>query len=656
MTVTWKWEILFLLFLLCNLAQAQEEDFDIYAEDRAEDQKLGAAWRLVNDSEELIFLLTPLLDRLDKSLMNLELPDHAGRSLFAPQVSVIDLAASDLPPADNESFPAIGVGIQKWPIAKEARVTPLPACRLWRPLLDQVAYFEHVHFKIKQGRFLNAKHDDYETEVLFAGLAHMKSGQIKTVKSAQILRWKKQRANASMTNDPMTNDFLMSNDFIWQIYNWRTISFKTIAADRLLFSEVLDEVIADPSARGRAAESIHEQFIVQSILDTANFKKPHKYFLARPLARHPAVSVVDLDRDGFDDFYVMDQWGENMFFHNRGDGTFEEIAAKLGLNLKDHTTSAIFADFDNDGDADVFLGRSLARCAYLANENGRFIDRSETLVNAALPYLSTSVSAADYNRDGLLDIYISTYESKLAREEFYRIQRSRKRNPSVEKNVLSEFLPRDQARQLYKLMRSPDWHPYLNHYGPPNVLLKNVGAGRFEIDKESALSQVYRQTFQATWADFDKDGDPDVYLANDFAPNNLFRNDGNGIFVDITDTTKTADFGFGMGASWGDYDNDGKLDLYVTNMFSKAGRRITAQIPGLDPRLADGARGNSLFRQVSDCFERVSGLEPPALLVEEGGWGWGSQFLDVDNDGYLDIYALSGFYTAPKEIAMPVDI
>jgi hypothetical protein len=136
----------------------------------------------------------------------------------------------------------------------------------------------------------------------------------------------------------------------------------------------------------------------------------------------------------------------------------------------------------------------------------------------------------------------------------------------------------------------------------------------------------------------------------------MLRNDGERGFKDVTTETGTADIGFGMGVTWGDYDNDGRQDLYVTNMYSKAGRRITAQIEGLDPRFAQMARGNSLFRNTSGRFEKVSGLEPPALLVESAGWSWGSQFLDLNNDGFLDIYALSGFYTAPEEAALPVDL
>jgi hypothetical protein len=108
-----------------------------------------------------------------------------------------------------------------------------------------------------------------------------------------------------------------------------------------------------------------------------------------------------------------------------------------------------------------------------------------------------------------------------------------------------------------------------------------------------------------------------------------------------------------MGASWGDYDRDGRQDLYVTNMYSRAGRRITARLDAAG--FAPLARGNSLFRNQGDDFVRVSGLESPALLVERGGWGWGGQFVDLDNDGYLDIYALSGFYTAPEEVSLPED-
>jgi hypothetical protein len=189
---------------------------------------------------------------------------------------------------------------------------------------------------------------------------------------------------------------------------------------------------------------------------------------------------------------------------------------------------------------------------------------------------------------------------------------------------------------------------FRNRPGPPNVLMRNLGDGRFDVAPHSESLAVRRNTFQSTWTDYDGDGDMDVYLANDFAPNNLIRNDGDGRFTDVTEATGTADLGFGMGASWGDYDNDGREDLYVTNMYSTAGRRITEELGPLAAEAAPMARGNSMFRNLGDRFVKVSGLEPPGLLVEKAGWGWGGQFMDVDNDGCLDIYALSGYYTAPQ--------
>ena len=94
----------------------------------------------------------------------------------------------------------------------------------------------------------------------------------------------------------------------------------------------------------------------------------------------------------------------------------------------------------------------------------------------------------------------------------------------------------------------------------------------------------------------------------------------------------------------------------MTNMFSKAGRRITSQIQGLDNRFAQIAQGNFLYRNEGSRFRKVSGSDDSSLQVEKAGWSWGSQFVDFNNDGFLDIYALSGFYTAPKGLARPVDI
>ena len=656
------------------------------------DRQTVKMFHAVNEAEDVNMLLMLQLDKLRKSVMNLQLPDYQSSSFFDNQVKIVDLASQNPPSSHKEVLPNVDARKREWQIAANEFERNSKRLSLWRALFDQVAYFEHAKFSIKKGHFLDESHHEFETEVLFGGVARMKSqgtngtreSPIASINGSQIIHWKKQPSQApaktETASDKQTEptngetdsgshtlrsisvherEGSKSSESTWFITGWHMKSLKTMETQESTFVETLDDVLSNPEDLAKARRSIHEEMVVKLIKDPENFERPHKRFRAASGAHHPAISVVDLDRDGFDDIYVMARWGENMFFHNRGDGTFEEIAAELGLNIKDHTTGAIFADFDNDGDTDVFLGRSMGRSKYLINENGQFSDRSAEMVGILMPYLVTSVSAVDYNGDGLLDIYLSTYGDGLSVVERGRKSYLEEFMDRFNDTYLQEYLPSEDAKELHRLRRSSDSHMIYNRYGPPNILLKNVGAGRFEVAKESPELQVFRSTFQATWADFDDDGDPDVYLASDFAPNNLFRNDGDGKFVDIAEETDTADFGFGMGATWGDYDNDGKQDLYVTNMYSKAGRRITAQIPGLDSRFILGARGNSIFRNTSQgnayAFNRVSGLETPTLKVEEGGWGWGSQFIDFNNDGYLDIYALNGYYTAPKEVAIAVD-
>jgi hypothetical protein len=203
----------------------------------------------------------------------------------------------------------------------------------------------------------------------------------------------------------------------------------------------------------------------------------------------------------------------------------------------------------------------------------------------------------------------------------------------------------------------PRFPNLLNQIGPPNILYVNRGKGRFEIAEESSQLGIWRNSLQATWADYDEDGDPDVFIANDWAPDNLFRNDGESGFTDVTKEAGITEFGFAMGATWGDYDNDGLQDLYVSNMYSKAGDRITNRVPGIAEIYKQSAAGNYLYRQRADHrFEVVSGNKPPALAVTKAGWSWGGQFADFDNDGFLDLYVLSGYFTAPKAVSSELDL
>lgn len=565
------------------------------------------------ESEEWISRQTNLMPKLNESIKNLRLPDEGARLLFAHDATLQGLAAGSR--SADYDLPALGVSAYNWPLASE------PGNNLWKPFLDKVSFFENAKFAIVRARFVNPTRTQVSADIHFAGLARGLDGTTLQIEADQEVLWR-------------------LGDAHWQIVGWRQNSFSIVAASRPIFSDVVGQVLPEG-----LRESVQHSSFQQMLCRLKD--EPPRYFSARSADRHPCVAIVDIDRDGFDDFYLMDRLDTNLFFRNRGDGTFEEIGRELGLDLAQDCSSAIFADFDNDGDSDLFLGRTLQRSLYLVNENGRFVDRTKEMVSHPLPYLVFSISAADYNGDGLLDVFLATYA-----QETQDISVPDDTN----KTWLAEFLSPEQARHMYDLRLKDGM---LDMPGPPNLLLVNEGDGRFALSPLNSQLEEWRQTTQGTWSDFDDDGDVDIYLANDFGPNRMFRNDDGKTFVDITEQTGTADLGFGMGVSWGDFDLDGRQDLYVSNMFSKAGQRVTAQTEslGVDPRVSRMSGGNTLFQNQGDYqFKKVSGLKPPALCVEKAGWSYSGQFADIDNNGYLDIYALAGFYTAPPEHALPIDL
>ena len=593
-------------------------------------------WDIMIASEEAILQVTPEIRRLNHSVLNLQLPDESARGLFGDLVEVLDLVSVQLAtrgPLGTVGFASVGD-------AGAARHVSREQLALWRPLLDHVEYFEHAKFYVIRGRMLldesgpdesgqgepeRGESGRLETEVGFEALARVAQDRI----------WLRGEATLTWAPGPSLEE---GGPPTWSIVGWRSDELKTMSIDRPLFAEVLDQAL-EPEALQAARRSIHEEFVLEYLLDPESFENPSPFFEIPAADRHPGLAVTDLDQDGFDDVYVMARLGPNQFFRNRGNGTFEEIAGQIGLDLVDHTSSALFADFDNDGDLDVFLGRTLLPSVYMVNEDGRFVDRSAELVDGPLPALVSAVSAADYDGDGLLDLYVSTFAGSM----------------ELPSEMQIVYLPGGDGLELWRLRMSDEDDLIRNRFGPPNVLFKNQGGGRFTRVEDNGL-KLFKNSYQSTWADYDNDGDMDVYVANDFAPNNLFRNDGVDGFTDVTEETGTADIGFGMGASWGDFDEDGLQDLYVTNMYSKAGRRIISQFDDVDASFPRMVLGNTLLRNNPAGFEHVSSLERPGLLVAAAGWGWGGQFVDLDNDSDLDLYALSGYYTAPAAVELPVDI
>jgi hypothetical protein len=193
--------------------------------------------------------------------------------------------------------------------------------------------------------------------------------------------------------------------------------------------------------------------------------------------------------------------------------------------------------------------------------------------------------------------------------------------------------------------------PYFDaRNGGRNYLIRNLGGWKFaDVTADVGLDQDnHRYSFAAAWEDDDRDGDLDLLVVNDFGPNNLYRND-QGRFRDVAAQAGLHAGAFGMSASFGDYDQDGWMDIYVANMFSAAGNRVTFQ-PQFKPGESDAtrarfqylAKGNSLFRNRGDgTYEDTS----VPMAVTMGRWSWGSLFVDLNNDRWDDLLVANGFIT-----------
>jgi tetratricopeptide (TPR) repeat protein len=335
------------------------------------------------------------------------------------------------------------------------------------------------------------------------------------------------------------------------------------------------------------------------------------------------IAVGDIDGSGFDSFYVCQPSGlPNRLFRNRGDGTFEDITESSGTGILDGTASAIFADFQNRGMQDLLVVRTGGPLLFANVGGGRFQPRHDAFQFKRPPQGTfTSAAVADYNRDGLLDVYLCVYS-------FY------------------------QGLNQYQFPS-----PYYDaQNGPPNFLFRNRGDGTFEdVTVSSGMDENNnRFSFAAAWCDYDNDGWPDLFVANDFGRKNLYRNNGRGGFKDEARNSGVEDYGPGMSTCWLDIDNDGLQDVYVANMWLPEGQRITADerfLPGVEPSIRSLYQkhnaGNSMYRNDGKgSFENRTDSAGTARC----GWSWSCGSWDFDNDGWPDVYVANGFVSGPNHL------
>jgi hypothetical protein len=261
---------------------------------------------------------------------------------------------------------------------------------------------------------------------------------------------------------------------------------------------------------------------------------------------HNGVSVGDIDGDGFDDLYVCQPAGlPNRLYRNRGDGTFEDITEASGVGLLENTACAIFADFDNDGRQDLIVVRAAG--PLLVPESGR------RQISPQAQCVSVRQSSAG---------------------NLHRRGRRRLRSRRLAGYL---FLP----LRLLSGRRSIQIPHALLRGGKRPAQFHAAQQSRRNLsrrDRAIGLNQNNtRYSFCCGWGDYNRDGWPDLYVVNDFGRKNLYRNNGDGTFTDIAPQAGVEDVGAGMSVCWFDYDNDGLEDLYVADMWTAAGERISTQ-------------------------------------------------------------------------------
>ncbi|MCA9211859.1 MAG: VCBS repeat-containing protein [Planctomycetales bacterium] len=360
---------------------------------------------------------------------------------------------------------------------------------------------------------------------------------------------------------------------------------------------------------------------VRSFQEQLRFGQP--YWLRRIETFHGmlnpgqnGISIGDLNGDSLDDIYVCQPGGlPNRLYLHQADGTLVDASREAGVDFLDNSHSSLIIDLDNDGDQDLVVATAYA-LLFFENQNSQFTVRyaNRDMSDAY------SLAATDFDLDGDLDIFACGYFPNGA-------------------DVHALPIP----------------VPYFNaKNGGANRLLRNDGSFVFtDITTDTGLGDDNRRfSYAAMWIDLENDGDDDLYIANDFGPDQVYRNDRSTSgcrFENDSDSVGLQQGAFGMSAAASDINRDGFDDVYVANMFSSAGNRVTRQ-PKFGRSTSRSTR--EMFRRLATGNSLLLNREGKRLQdvgsqseTEMGRWSWGANFVDVNNDGWDDLLVTNGYIT-----------
>ncbi|MFZ1591614.1 MAG: CRTAC1 family protein, partial [Chitinophagales bacterium] len=327
---------------------------------------------------------------------------------------------------------------------------------------------------------------------------------------------------------------------------------------------------------------------------------------------------VDINNDGFQDVFISNgkAGGENnMLYVNQGDGNFTTVTGDPIVMDNQPSDGATWADMDNDGDIDAFVVNWYGKnnMLYANNGDGTFEQIVDGIAVNDFGYSETA-AWGDYDNDGYVDLYVTNSDS-IKKNYLYHNDGS----------TFTKITEGDITTEAY-VSRCANWIDVdgdndvdmfvTNESNQQENLYLNNGDGTFTKKTSDPLVLNGGKTMSASWGDVDNDGDFDVFLANDGANNALFYNDGEGNFTKATTDIVSNDGGNSFGSNFADIDNDGDLDLFVTNSFWGT------------------MWNNFLYLNNGDGTFTKNTTD---VTVTDMGWSYGNAFGDYDNDGDMDL-------------------
>ena len=422
---------------------------------------------------------------------------------------------------------------------------------------------------------------------------------------------------------------------------WKATLLMTVAGRGMTAQSLLRESVHDVTVRFKSDEQLGIEPVIEQWRALSAAERGSQQTLMEEVT----------DAAGLSDLALPDNWRTNP------------------AQVQQYWTQVAVDDFDADGDPDIAVATFLGQPLLLRCDPGpRFTDVTAEMGIRSWPYTPSKstnlVVWMDYDNDAYPDLIMGdrlyhneagggfvdmTLESGL---EFQH-------HPMG--GVVADY-DCDGRLDLYVLYQHSAVADVLQEVagwvgdsssGAPNQLWRNEGDGRFRnVTMASQAGGGRRKSFAAAWHFYDDDRYPDLYIANDFGTNVHLRNRGDGKFEDVSGETGMQDFATSMGVAAGDIDNDGSPEIYVANMYSKMGRRIIAHVseddypPGIFAQVQGSCAGNRLYRrdgakQFVDVSERF-GVNPV-------GWAYAPALCDLDGDGWLDIYATAGFMSFDRQ-------